>query len=190
MYIIGLMESVVLLKSKVQLYWDTKVQGSFILLEGVNNLKPGDRVAIEPGIPCRHCIQCRSGRYNLCPDITFHATPPYDGTLTNYVEHAADFCYKMAPHMTFEEGALIEPLSVAVHSCGRALVRAGTHVLILGAGPIGLVVLLVARASGATKIIVSGKCKTHHFTLREVQQAFETAETGRDGAIKVVIKIA
>jgi len=122
--------------------------------EGVKNLKPGDRVAIEPGVPCRRCDSCREGSYNLCADVEFLATPPYDGSLTQYIEHASDFCYKMPDHMSFEEGALLEPLSVAVHACKRANVQAGSHVLITGAGPIGLVVLLVARASGATKIAV------------------------------------
>jgi len=123
--------------------------------EGVTNLKPGDRVAIEPGVPCRYCECCRGGKYNLCPDVQFLATPPFDGSLANYIEHAADFCYKMPDHMTFEEGALLEPLSVGVHACRRAGIKVGSHILITGAGPIGLVQLLVARASGATKIIVT-----------------------------------
>jgi len=123
--------------------------------EGVTNLKPGDRVAIEPGVPCRYCECCRGGKYNLCPDVQFLATPPFDGSLANYIEHAADFCYKMPDHMTFEEGALLEPLSVGVHACRRGGVQAGSHVLVTGAGPIGLVALLVAKASGATKVIVT-----------------------------------
>jgi len=123
--------------------------------ENVKNLKPGDRVAIEPGVPCRRCKHCRSGKYNLCPDVEFLATPPYDGSLSTYIEHPSDFCYKMPDHMSFEEGALVEPLSVAVHACGRGGIKAGSHVLITGAGPIGLVCLIVARASGATKIIVT-----------------------------------
>lgn len=62
--------------------------------EGVTNLKVGDAVALEPGVPCRTCEMCKSGKYNLCPDMKFAATPPYDGTLCNYYKHAADFCYK------------------------------------------------------------------------------------------------
>jgi len=54
----------------------------------------GDRVAIEPGVPCRICEYCKSGRYNLCPKIFFCATPPDDGNLCRYYVHAADFCYK------------------------------------------------------------------------------------------------
>lgn len=62
--------------------------------EGVTHLKAGDRVAVEPGVPCRYCTACREGAYNVCPKIFFSATPPDHGTLTRYFKHAADFCYK------------------------------------------------------------------------------------------------
>jgi len=123
--------------------------------EGVKTLIVGDRVAIEPGVPCRLCVSCRGGRYNLCRDVKFLAAAPVDGSLATYIEHAADFCYKMPEHMSFEEGALIEPLSVGMHACRLSGVAAGSHVLITGAGPIGLVSLLVAKASGATKVIMT-----------------------------------
>ena len=97
----------------------------------------GDRVAIEPGVPCRYCAFCKEGRYNLCPDEAFCATPPCDGTLARFYTHAADFCYKLPDHVTLEEGALLEPLSVAVHACKRAGVTIGDQVLVCGAGPIG-----------------------------------------------------
>lgn len=121
----------------------------------VTTLKVGDRVAIEPGVPCRLCVHCKTGRYNLCPEMAFCATPPFDGNLTRFYAHAADFCYKLPDHVTMEEGALLEPLSVGVHACRRADVGAGATVLILGAGPIGLVTLLVARAMGAAKIVIT-----------------------------------
>jgi L-iditol 2-dehydrogenase len=121
----------------------------------VTTLKVGDRVAVEPGVPCRYCDYCKSGRYNLCHDIVFCATPPYDGNLSRYYCHAADFCYKLPDHVTLEEGALLEPLSVGVHACRRAGVTLGDTVLICGAGPIGLVNLLVARSLGASKIILT-----------------------------------
>ncbi|XP_004207543.2 sorbitol dehydrogenase isoform X1 [Hydra vulgaris] len=123
--------------------------------EGVTHLKVGDRVAIEPGIPCRNCEFCKSGKYNLCSDIFFCATPPDDGNLCRFYTHAADFCYKLPDHVTLEEGALLEPLSVGVHSCRRAGVAVGDKVLILGAGPIGLVTLLVAKAAGASQIAIT-----------------------------------
>ena len=61
---------------------------------GVTNLKAGDIVAVEPGVPCGRCADCKEGRYNLCPDITFHATPPFDGTLTRFFKHPASYCFK------------------------------------------------------------------------------------------------
>jgi len=122
---------------------------------GVQHLKPGDRIAIEPGVPCRVCDYCKNGQYNLCAEVVFCATPPHDGTLTRYYVHAADFCYKLPEHVSFEEGALLEPLSVAVQACRRANITIGDNVLICGAGPIGLVNLMVARASGAAKICIT-----------------------------------
>jgi len=120
----------------------------------VKNLKPGDRVAIEPGVPCRMCDYCKGGKYNLCRDVVFCATPPYDGNLCRYYTHAADFCFKLPEHVSLEEGALLEPLSVGVHACRRAGVTIGTTALITGAGPIGLVSMLVAKAMGASKVVV------------------------------------
>lgn len=123
--------------------------------QGVTSLKPGDRVAIEPGVPCRSCCFCKGGRYNVCPDVKFCATPPVDGTLTNYYVHPADFCFRLPDSVSDEEGAMLEPLAVAVYSCRRAEVGLGMAVLVLGAGPIGLVALLTARAMGAGHICIT-----------------------------------
>ncbi|GBN48865.1 Sorbitol dehydrogenase [Araneus ventricosus] len=121
----------------------------------VKHLKPGDRVAIEPGVPCYKCRYCLEGRYNLCADVKFCATPPDHGTLCRYFCHDANFCFKLPDHVSLEEGALLEPLSVAVHACRRASVTAGKTVLICGAGPIGLVNLLTCKALGVTKICIT-----------------------------------
>lgn len=110
----------------------------------------GDRVAVEPGVPCRKCSHCRSGRYNLCPDVRFLATPPIDGSMARYIVHPADFCYKLPDHVSLDEGAMMEPLSVGIHACRRGRIGMGSRVLIMGAGPIGLVTLLAARAAGAS----------------------------------------
>jgi len=120
----------------------------------VTTLKPGDRVTLEPGVPCRHCGYCREGRYNLCRDVVFMATPPVDGSLANFFTHPADFCYKLPDHVSFDEGAMCEPLSVGIHACTRAGVHIGTNVLIMGAGPIGLMCLLSAKAAGATNVVL------------------------------------
>jgi len=117
-------------------------------------LKKGDRITLEPGVPCRMCDHCKTGRYNLCPDVKFMATPPYDGAIANYITHSADFCYKLPDHVSFEEGAMCEPLSVGIHACNRAGITIGSKVLITGAGPIGLMCMLAARAAGATSVVL------------------------------------
>ncbi|XP_062845825.1 sorbitol dehydrogenase [Trichomycterus rosablanca] len=121
----------------------------------VKHLQPGDRVAIEPGFPREIDEFCKSGRYNLSPTIFFCATPPDDGNLCRYYTHNANFCYKLPDNVSFEEGALIEPLSVGIHACRRAGVTLGSSVFICGAGPIGLVTLMVAKAMGASQVIIS-----------------------------------
>nr|XP_039252620.1 sorbitol dehydrogenase-like [Styela clava] len=120
----------------------------------VKHLKPGDRVAIEPGYPLTEDEFSKSGRYNLSEDLFFGSAPPDNGLLQRYYTHRADFCYKLPDNVSFEEGALIEPLSVAIHSCRRVGVTLGHRVLVLGSGPIGLVSLLVAKAYGAASVIV------------------------------------
>lgn len=122
---------------------------------GVTSLHPGDRVALEPGVPCRRCAACKIGRYNLCPDVRFFATPPIDGSMARYVAHPADFCFKLPDHVTLDEGALLEPLSVGLHACRRGGVEPGSRVLVQGAGPVGLTTLLMARAAGAAEVLVS-----------------------------------
>ncbi|XP_061038176.1 sorbitol dehydrogenase isoform X1 [Eubalaena glacialis] len=122
----------------------------------VKHLKPGDRVAIEPGAPREADEFCKIGRYNLSPTIFFCATPPDDGNLCRFYKHNANFCYKLPDNVTFEEGALIEPLSVGIHACRRAGVTLGHRVFVCGAGPIGLVSLLVAKAMGASQVVVTG----------------------------------
>ncbi|MDP8922860.1 MAG: alcohol dehydrogenase catalytic domain-containing protein, partial [Chloroflexota bacterium] len=122
---------------------------------GVTSPRPGDRVALEPGVPCRRCVFCKTGRYNLCPEISFFATPPVDGSLARYVVHAADFCYRLPEHVSLDEGALLEPLSVGIHACRRAGVQMGSRILVMGAGPVGLSTLLAARAAGAATVVVA-----------------------------------
>ncbi|XP_050223128.1 sorbitol dehydrogenase [Mercurialis annua] len=120
----------------------------------VKHLVPGDRVALEPGIGCWRCDLCKQGRYNLCPEMKFFATPPVHGSLANQVVHPADLCFKLPDNVSLEEGAMCEPLSVGVHACRRANVGPETNVLVMGAGPIGLVTMLAARAFGAPRIVV------------------------------------
>ncbi|KAF8592395.1 xylitol dehydrogenase [Ramaria rubella] len=120
----------------------------------VKHLKVGQRVAMEPGQTCRVCDACKAGSYELCPHIIFAATPPYDGTLGRYYRIPADLAYALPDHLTLEDGAMMEPLSVAVHSLASiGKVRANQTVVVFGAGPVGLLLLAVAKAFGAKRII-------------------------------------
>ncbi|KAK2769785.1 d-xylulose reductase a [Colletotrichum kahawae] len=121
--------------------------------EHVTHLKPGDRVAMEPGVPCRRCSYCRNGSYFICPNMIFAATPPIDGTLAKYYINASDFCYKVPDTVSMEEAAMVEPLSVACAICETADLRPHQTVLVLGCGPIGVLCQAVAKLWGAGKVV-------------------------------------
>ncbi|XP_022140931.1 L-idonate 5-dehydrogenase-like isoform X2 [Momordica charantia] len=120
----------------------------------VKNLVPGDRVALEPGISCWKCNLCKEGCYNLCREMKFSGSAPFHGSLANEVVHPAKLCFKLPENVSLEEGAMCEPLSVGVHACRRANIGPEANVLIMGAGTIGLVTMMAARAFGATRIII------------------------------------
>lgn len=130
--------------------------------EGVTDFKVGDRVAIEAGVPCSKpsCEFCRTGKYNGCPDVVFFSTPPYHGTLTRYHLHPAAWLHKIPDTISFEEGALLEPTAVALAGIERSGLKLGDTTFIAGAGPIGLVTLLAARAAGAEPIAISDLSQT------------------------------
>ncbi|GAB7364998.1 hypothetical protein MBLNU230_g5781t1 [Neophaeotheca triangularis] len=117
----------------------------------------GDRVAIEAGIPCCQptCEFCRTGRYNGCPNVIFYSSPPVNGTLRRYHAHDAAWLHKLPSGISYEEGALLEPLSVALAGLERANLRLGDPLVICGAGPIGIVTLLAAHAAGAAPIVIT-----------------------------------
>ena len=115
----------------------------------------GERVTLEPGVPDLVCHECRAGRYNLCPNVRFFATPPIDGAFTNYVTIHEDFAFTLPDSLSDEVGALMEPLSVGIWACWKANVTAGDRVLVTGAGPIGLLAMQVARALGAAEVTVT-----------------------------------
>ena len=120
----------------------------------VKHLKVGDRVALEPGKTCGHCEFCKTGRYNLCPDVVFFATPPVDGVFQEYVAHEADLCFKLPENVSTLEGALIEPLAVGFHAAMQGGARAGQTVVVMGSGCIGLVTMMALKAMGVSKVYV------------------------------------
>jgi L-iditol 2-dehydrogenase len=146
----------------------------------------GDRVTLEPGVPCGRCRECRAGRYNLCPDVVFFATPPVDGAFANFVTIHEDFAFALPDEMSDEAGALMEPLSVGVWACRKGGITAGDRVLVTGAGPIGLLAMQVARAFGATEVTVSD-VSPERLALAERTGATRTVRADRDelGALEV-----
>jgi L-iditol 2-dehydrogenase len=130
--------------------------GTIVALgEEVTKHEVGERVTLEPGVPDGTCRECRAGRYNLCPNVQFLATPPVNGAFTNYVNIHEDFAFTLPDNLSDNAGALMEPLSVGIWSCRKAKVEAGDHVLVTGAGPIGLLAMQVALAQGATEVTIT-----------------------------------
>lgn len=122
--------------------------------EAVRHLKAGDRVALEPGKTCGKCEQCRTGKYNLCPDVAFFATPPIDGVFQEYVAHEAALCFKLPENVSTLEGALIEPLAVGFHAARQGGAEIGQSAVVFGAGCIGLVCMMALKAMGLSKVYV------------------------------------
>lgn len=151
--------------------------------EAVDSLTVGQRVSIEPGVPCRNCMQCLKGRYNLCPDVKFFATPPYDGAFCEYVAMPASFVYPVPDNVSDDAAGLIEPLSVAVWACRRTHVSPEDSVLVTGAGPIGLAGAMAARAYGARSVVVAD-VNPHRLKLSERLgfDAIDVSQTSLDDA--------
>ena len=110
----------------------------------VTSVSVGDRVVVEPQRTCGLCSECTSGRYNLCRSVEFFATPPYDGALQEFMAVPERIVHRLPATMSMEQGALIEPLSVALAACDVIDVAPGDRVLVTGAGPIGVLVSRVA----------------------------------------------
>lgn len=123
--------------------------------EGVNPARVGSRVSIEPQRPCRTCDYCKSGRYNLCPDMEFYATPPVDGAFCEYVTIPSDFAFDIPDHVSDDAAGLMEPLSVGIAALWKGGLKHGDTVLIAGAGPIGIITAQAAKALGADQVVVT-----------------------------------
>ncbi|HEV7420151.1 MAG TPA: NAD(P)-dependent alcohol dehydrogenase [Mycobacterium sp.] len=154
----------------------------------VTNVSVGDRVAIEPGTPCRDCKECKAGRYHLCPDLVFLATPPYDGALMELMAIDARNLYPIPQEMSYEEGALLEPLSVGIWGCKRANLTAGDDVLVTGAGPVGLLAAAAARAFGAGSVTVSDFSEFRLGLARKMGFATETPDGATDRSFDVLLE--
>lgn len=122
--------------------------------KNVKNFKEGDRVALEPGVPCGECDYCRKGLYNLCRKMSFISSPPNVGAFRRYINFPANMCFKLPDNVSTVEGALFEPLAVGLHANALADVKLGDTVVVFGSGCIGIVNMMVAKARGASTVIV------------------------------------
>lgn len=125
----------------------------------VSNFTEGDKVALEVGLPCEQCQRCREGRYNLCKEMRFRSSgksfPHFQGTLQEQINHPAKWCYKLPDEINLDVGALLEPLSVALHAFRRSQMQKNATVLVFGAGAVGLLCAAVAKLRGAVRIVIA-----------------------------------
>lgn len=123
--------------------------------EGVTHLKVGDRVCMEPGVPDPNSRASRLGMYNVDPAVSFWATPPVHGVLTPEVVHPANYTFRLPDHVSFAEGAMVEPFAVGMQAASKARIQPGDTAVVLGAGPIGTMVALAALAGGCARVILA-----------------------------------
>ena len=147
-----------------------------------NNIRKGDIVAIEPGLPCGKCKYCKTGRYNLCPDIKFFATPPVDGSLREYIAEPEEFVYR-ADGLTTDEASLTEPMSVGVYATRKAKLGPENNILIVGSGSVGILTAFSAEAHGSDvtlcdinmdRINYARKCGFTAFLNNEIRDKYDT----------------
>lgn len=151
----------------------------------VTSVSASDRVAIEPGIPCGECAYCTAeGEYHLCKEMQYMSSPPVDGALTEYVAWPADLVYPLPEEVSLREGALAEPLSVAMHACERGDVADGDTVLVTGGGPIGQLVSEVAMARGA-EVVLTDIVETK-LELAEQRGVDHTVDVTSEDAVSVI----
>lgn len=121
----------------------------------VTDLKVGDRVCMEPGVPDQTSRASKLGIYNVDPAVSFWATPPVHGVLTDFVVHPAAFTYKLPAKVSYAEGAMVEPFAIGMQAAARAGITPGDVAVVTGCGTIGIMVALAALAGGCSKVIIT-----------------------------------
>lgn len=152
----------------------------------VSAVSESDRVAIEPGLPCGECSYCDSEEtYHLCERMEYMSSPPVDGALTEYVAWPAEYVYPLPEAVSLREGALVEPLSVAMHACERAGVTDGDTVLVTGGGPIGQLVAEVAMDRGAADVVLTDVV-AEKLELAERRGVDRTVNVASENPVRVI----
>ena len=152
----------------------------------VSKVKEGDRVVVEPVIICGECYFCRRGEYHLCMNISFQYRKGQGG-FTPYFVAEEDWVHPLPEDVSFEEGALVEPLSVAIHAVKKGNLRFDQSVAIFGAGAVGLLVLVLSRVAGAGLVFVVD-VQEHRLKKAKELGAFETFDNSKEGAVERIIE--
>lgn len=122
-------------------------------------LRPGDKVAIESGVPCENCTKCSKGMYNVCSKLRFRSSgasfPHFQGTLQEYVNHPAKWCHKLPESLSFDDGALLEPLCVCIHAVKKAQMEKGQACFVFGAGAVGLLSAAIAKIKYGSPVVIA-----------------------------------
>jgi len=154
----------------------------------VMRVKPGDKVAIDPAMPCGVCDQCCSGRPHTCRNLKFLGTPGQaEGCLSEYVVMPESSLFPLKPSSSFEEGAFSEPLSIGVYAVRLSRGVKGKRITILGSGPIGMSVLLSALAYGAEAVYMTDKID-ERLVLAKKSGAIWTGNPDRKDVVKGILK--
>lgn len=154
--------------------------------KSVKNVQVGDRVAVEPGYTCGKCEFCKSGRYNLCPDVVFLATPPYDGAFAEYLCYPSEWVYRLPDGMDTVEGALLEPFCVGLHAVNQSGAKVGQTAAVLGSGCIGLCTLLALSAAGVREVYVADVIEKRLGMARDLG-AYRTIDAGKEDTVERIM---
>jgi L-iditol 2-dehydrogenase len=153
----------------------------------VTRVQPGDRIAIEPAMPCGSCDQCSSGRPHTCRNLRFLGCPGQAaGCLSEYMVLPESSCFPIPHHMSYDEAVLSEPLAIGLYAVNNSIPMKDARIGILGTGPIGMSVLLSAKAKGASKIYVTDKIRERR-NLAVTNGAFDAGNPDQHDIVKEII---
>ena len=152
----------------------------------VTNAQVGDRVAVDPAMPCGHCEYCLEGNPNLCPAMRFSGSPGVAGAMQDLVVQPAHTAFKIPDSMSFAQGAVLEPLGVALHSLNLGKVHIADTVAVIGCGPIGLMIAQLARLAGAQDVFVA-EVVEHRLRMAERMGVSLAVDSRRADPVKAIL---
>lgn len=162
--------------------------------KNVSKLKKGDRVAVEPGVPCGKCEYCLNGKYNLCESLSFMSTAVVrkygEGAMSDFIVRPADFVYTIPDNVSFDQAAMLEPISVALHAISRSHIKPGQSAAILGCGPIAGCILCVLKAYGIGYIAMTDLIDSRRLKMKKLgaSEVFNVSNFGLNDMKKLISK--